>query len=249
MKKFINKITPQILIDLYLKYIYSKKRKRNRNFDNSPDVKFKEIYKTNYWNSNESASGTGSDLEQTKTIIKEIEKLIDKLGIETILDIPCGDFNWMQKVNLTNVKYVGADIVNELIINNINKYEAKNNIEFIQKNLINDPLPQSDIIINRDCLVHLSFEDIFKCIRNIKSSGCKYLLTSTFPKHKLNYDIKTGDWRPINLEKSPFNLSKPLLIIDENYVGTNDLKDKALGLWLIEDIVLHPRKNWWRQKL
>lgn len=241
-KKFILRIAPKILIDLYLKHVYSQKSKVN--FGDTPDATFKEIYKTNHWKSNESVSGTGSDHEQTKTILKEIDKLIDNLGIQTVLDIPCGDFNWMQKVNLNNVKYVGADIVDELINNNIDKYERKNKIEFIQKNLINDPLPKSDIIINRDCLVHLSFDDIFKCIRNIKGSGCKYLLTSTFPKHKVNYNINTGDWRPINLEKSPFKFPKPIFLINENCMeGDLSFVDKSLGLWLIEDIKLPAAPN------
>lgn len=102
--------------------------------------------------------------------------------------------------------------------------------------MITDPLPQNDLIIVRDCLVHLSYKDIYNAIKNIKSSGSKYLLTTTFTNHDLNHDIVTGDWRAINLQK-PFNFSSPLLVINENCTqGSGEYSDKAMALWEIDKI-------------
>lgn len=63
-------------------------------------------------------SGSGSEITQTESFIKDLEKLLNDLEIRSLLDIPCGDLNWMQKVNLSNIDYCGADIVEELIKSN-----------------------------------------------------------------------------------------------------------------------------------
>ncbi len=89
------------------------------------------------------------------------------------------------------------------------------------------------MIFCRDCFVHLSYADIAKATNNIKRSGSRYLLTTTFGR-KSNHDIITGDWRPINLCAPPFNWPAPVEIIYEDESGDNH--DKAMGLWRISDL-------------
>ena len=60
-----------------------------------------------------SLSGIGSDLYQTRLIIKKLPELLKEMNITRILDIPCGDFHWMSRVVLNSVDYIGADIVKE----------------------------------------------------------------------------------------------------------------------------------------
>lgn len=200
---------------------------------------FTEIYKVNYWKSDESISGVGSESNQTRSIIKDIDRLLSEMKITSLLDIPCGDFNWMKEVDLSKIDYVGADIVDELIYKNIRKYKHRKNLKFKVLNLISDTLPKTDILILRDCLVHLSNKDIYSAIKNIKSSGSKYLLSTTFIDHQLNIDIVTGDWRPLNLQKHPFNFPSPILIINENCTEANgEYSDKSLALWDINKIEL-----------
>lgn len=230
MKKLIKKIIPLWILTLY-------RKNKTLNFMNksAKDV-FTEIYTTNRWKSSESISGTGSELIQTGSLITNLDKLFIDLNIKTVLDIPCGDFGWMQKVNLSKIDYIGADIVEDIIKSNIEKYED-DNIKFKVIDLINDTLPKSDIIIIRDCLVHLSFKDIRKAIENIKNSGCKYILTTTFTDCHSNYDIITGDWRRLNFQDKPFNFSNPTLIINENCTeGNGEQKDKSMALWEISKI-------------
>jgi hypothetical protein len=138
---------------------------------------------------------------------------------------------------LSNFNYIGADIVEELIKKNINLYLEQSNRKFMVLDLITDPLPVCDIIIVRDCLVHLSYDNINLAIKNIKLSGCKYLLTTSFTNREENKDIVTGDWRPINLEKSPFNFPPPILVINENCAEVNGIyKDKSMALWEINTL-------------
>ena len=213
---------------------------KKQNMPNEKSVKniFTEIYKMNYWKGNESISGTGSEFSQIRTIIEELNPLIKKFNIKTVLDLPCGDFNWMKHIDLSNINYLGIDIVDEIVKNNKIRY-SKNNINFKRKDLITDSISRFDLIINRDCLVHFSFFDIYKSLQNIKNSQSRFLLTTTFPNRNFNADISTGQWRPLNLQISPFNFPKPKLIINENCTEENNAYvDKSLALYLIDEIGL-----------
>ena len=194
---------------------------------------FTDIYVKNTWKSTESVSGLGSTMEHTRTIRKELPQLVNDFKINTFLDLPCGDFNWMKEVSLPVAKYIGGDIVADIIRRNNSKY-ATNIISFVQLNLIESELPDADVLFCRDCLVHLSFKDIGKGIRNIKSSKIIYLLTTTFPNIDASEDIITGRWRRLNLQKPPFNYPTPVILIEEN--GRTDIDRKCLGLWLVSDI-------------
>jgi SAM-dependent methyltransferase len=197
---------------------------------------FTKYYEENSWNGRESLSGPGSDYEQTKYLISELDILLKTLPIKTMLDVPCGDFNWMRKVNLDSIKYIGGDIVNKMIKNNNKRYGDKN-ISFEVIDIVNDSLPKSDLIMVRDCFVHLPNSDIKKSINNIKNSKSKYLLTTSFTwkSHKSNNDIVPGYWRRLNLEHEPFNFPFPQQIIVEGNIQSND-RDKTMSLWEIKDI-------------
>ena len=202
----------------------------------SPEDVFTGIYRSNAFGGNDSVSGPGSDIHQTRIITSKLQTLLNDLSISTMLDIPCGDFHWMKNVGLNNIDYTGADIVKELIQENSEKY-ARDGVRFLHLNLIKDRLPNCDLVFCRDCLVHFSFADIFLTLDNICNSKSNYFLTTTFTSRKENHDIVTGQWRVLNLEIAPFLLAKPLKIINEGcteYDGA--YRDKALGLWRIADI-------------
>jgi SAM-dependent methyltransferase len=186
----------------------------------------------------EMISGPGSDLVQTATISREIPALIKELGIKTMLDAPCGDFYWMRRVELNVESYIGVDIVEELIERH-KRDHASHNRRFICLDITRDSLPRVDLILSRDALVHLSSRDCLAALANFKASGSKYLLMTTFPQTMKNNDILTGEWRPINFERPPFNLPPPLKLVNEGCTE-NDLAyaDKSLGLWRLDDILL-----------
>ncbi|MDP9278351.1 MAG: class I SAM-dependent methyltransferase, partial [Gemmatimonadota bacterium] len=98
-------------------------------------------------------------------------------------------------------------------------------------------LPEADVILCRDCLVHFSFANIVAAFRTIKASGAEYLLTTTFPDREINNDIVDGDWRPLNLEASPFLLPAPVDVIVEGCMEEGGAyADKALAVWRIADL-------------
>ena len=175
-------------------------------------------------------------LLHTKVVRRQLPKLLDEIGATSLLDIPCGDFNWMKEVVLSVDTYIGADIIKELIaLNNI--YFRNDKRKFFKLDIIKDKLPRVDVIFCRDCLVHFSFHDTFFALKNIKASMSKYLLTTTFTTRDRNKDIFTGEWRPLNLQQAPFHFAKPIKMINENcpLVGYTD---KSLGLWRISSIII-----------
>jgi 2-polyprenyl-3-methyl-5-hydroxy-6-metoxy-1,4-benzoquinol methylase len=191
---------------LVIPFVYRALRGRYRSYQlnsKSTEDVFTDIFKGNAWKGKDSVSGRGSDVDQTRIIASEIPALLNALNISTMLDIPCGDFHWMNSVDLNNIDYTGADIVKELIQKNSAKY-ARHGIRFKYLNLIKDKLPKVDLIFCRDCLVHLSFADIGLALENVCNSQSEYFLTTTFVDRKDNRDILTGRWRAINLELAPF---------------------------------------------
>jgi len=185
---------------------------------------FTEIYQKNLWGSTSSRSGPGSDLPNTENLRKELPMFLKKLEISSLLDIPCGDFFWMKEVNLDFLKYIGADVVEELIEENKKKYAKENRI-FLKLNIISDELPMVDLIFCKDLFQHLSFKDIFSLIKNIKESKSKYLMVRPNILVNNNQDIQTGGVRNFNLFLPPFSFPKPLMVLDEYTL-----------LWRIKDI-------------
>jgi SAM-dependent methyltransferase len=216
--------------------------------DNNLKQLFTQIYDNEVWSheQKESKSGSGSTLRQTETIRDNISKLLTKLDIKSVLDAPCGDFNWMSHIKFPNeCTYIGMDIVDSVILDNINKYNSSNKI-FITGDICIDNIPKVDLIISRDCLVHLSFENSMKALRNFKNSGSQYLLTTSFPNHMKNLpNIHVGSsqyglcgWQPLNLQIEPFNFPLPKLIINENCTESLDASDKSLMLWELSSLTI-----------
>ncbi|UYV37714.1 methyltransferase domain-containing protein [Rhodobacteraceae bacterium D3-12] len=172
--------------------------------------RFEEIYGKRLWKSTESASGRGSELDRTTNLRTKLPELIEKYDIKSIVDAPCGDFNWMRLVlEKVNVTYTGLDIVDDLIKDNNEKYRS-DKVDFGRADICEDKLPACDLLIVRDCLIHLSYRDIDAFLKNIQDVDYKYLLVSSYvgDSEIENKDITTGDVRVVNLFKHPFNFDR-----------------------------------------
>ena len=199
---------------------------------------FQDIYARNLWGDAESVSGPGSNLARTSAFRAELPPLFEAITARTLLDAPCGDFNWMKELELNVEHYFGIDIVRELIEQNQQRY-GNSRRKFLQLDITRDRLPQADVILCRDCLVHFSFADAYATLRNFKRSQALYLLATTFTGVVENPDIATGDWRSLNLQQPPFDFPPPLRLIDEKRRAPDGLyADKCLALWRLEDIVV-----------
>ena len=82
---------------------------------------FEEIYLTNVWGNSESHSGHGSSAAATCFLRAAVSQLLSDLDVNSMVDVPCGDFNWMRLLDPPST-YFGADIVPQLIEANQRKY-------------------------------------------------------------------------------------------------------------------------------
>lgn len=199
---------------------------------------FTGIYRHNSWNDAESVSGPGSRRAQTRHLQSELPLLLKELKVRTLLDIPCGDFNWMKEVDLEGVNYIGGDIVGQLIERNSQLWTNERR-SFVQIDLMTSQLPRADLVFCRDCLGHLPVEAIYAALRNICASGAEYLLTTHFTYRSLdaNRDILTGDWRRLNLEIPPFCFPPPKrMIVEGCSEGGGCFADKSMSLWPVGQI-------------
>jgi SAM-dependent methyltransferase len=201
----------------------------------TPLETFRQIHHTNHWGNAESRSGPGSAGNQTAVLQAELPRLLRRFEVTTLLDLPCGDANWMSTISLPGVRYLGADLVPEVIQRNREQHPA--DLRFEVLDLMTSPLPSADLLLCRDCLVHLSFADVQRAMANIRRSPITWLLTTTFPAQSRNEEIVTGDWRPINLELAPFNLPQAELLLNERCTEQDGrFADKSLGLWRVSDL-------------
>ena len=180
---------------------------------------FTSIYKSKHWTQHGdlpdeyiSVSGHGSNIntEQSNNLISSLVEFINKNNINSILDMPCGDFLWMNKllkqVEIRN--YLGLDIVEEIINQNIKLYENAN-ISFKACDIVDYETSEDfDLVLMRDFFIHTNNEDIKRILINIKKMNIKYFAFENYNISK-NVDVIPGKHRKINLKLHPFNLMEP----------------------------------------
>ena len=184
------------------------------------------------------SAGPGSTLESTAEIRARIPLLLADLGVRTLLDISCNDFGWQSHMDLRLERCFGVDVVPELIRRCQERHGSANR-EFFVADLIRDELPACDLILCRDFLVHLSFDQIFAVLRSFRRSGARWLLMTAFTNPRPNEEIPTGDWRPLNFELPPFGFPSPERVISEKCREAGGIyADKSLGLWELSRLPL-----------
>ncbi|MBR1172134.1 class I SAM-dependent methyltransferase [Bradyrhizobium sp. DASA03005] len=200
-------------------------------------ARFERIERTNLWGAAGSVSGLGSEDLATAAIQDALPPLLQRLGVRSLLDAPCGDAGWIGRVKL-DLDYIGIDIVPSLIAtNNRRVTDGEFAGRFLVADITRDALPRADLILCRDCLVHLSFQNIARATARFRESGAQYLLVTTFPEWDDNHDCEDGDWRALNLEKAPFGWPAPHALIDERCEeGGGGWRDKSLGLWRLQEL-------------
>ena len=197
---------------------------------------FAEIHRDWAWGGDESRSGPGSGLERTAELRDALAGLLGRLGTKVLLDAGCGDFHWMQAADLPAERYVGVDVVGDLVAANRRRYGRRfsRRRRFVHADIVCDDLPRADLVLCRECLMHLSDDEVVRAVRNLRRTGAEYLLATTFEARE-NVDIPTGGWRPINLQAPPFGFPAPVEAIPDVPLD-GDARDKRLSLWRFADL-------------
>lgn len=198
---------------------------------------FQHIYDTRYWGERESVSGPGSSLANTAKIRKELPRIVEKYGIVSMIDAPCGDLYWMSLIlEEMGIDYQGGDIVPEVVENarQRNTYPKAN---FSAFDIRNDSFPDCDLWLCRDVLFHFSYTNIRKTLDNFKSSNVKYLMVSSNTNDGVaNRPIVTGDYRELNLFKKPLNFPSDK-VLERFGDSATDAAFREIVLFKREDIL------------
>lgn len=195
-------------------------------------TKFSFVYHLNLWRNPESISGEGSTLAYTENLRRQLPVVFEQYRVRRIFDAPCGDFNWFQYVARDGVHYLGGDIVDALIRNNRRRH-GDGQTDFVRFDVCNTPFPVADLWLCRDCMFHLSNQDIRAAFDNFASSDIPYILTTSHAEATQNVELPRRGFRMLNLELPPYSLPRPLLIIEDWAPG---FPRRILGLWRREDI-------------
>lgn len=198
---------------------------------------FEEYYNEQKKLEGPTVSGAAATLDSTINIRKSLPFICETLSTKSICDIGCGDLHWLNNVELNNITYTGYDIVPNIIKQITLAHNAPNR-KFILADALTAKLPQSDLVLCRDVITHLSLFDGRRLLQNIKKSGSHYLLASTkHDRHDANGDSPAPAWKPVNMMKAPFMLSSPLFLIPGNHPHHD------MGLWKIDEIKIHTPDN------
>ena len=169
--------------------------------------------------------------------------LFELLNITSVLDVPCGDFNWAKEVTRSqqataaNLRYVGGDIVHHLVTALQEQYgRTDRRLEFMHLDLSRHMLWPVDLVIVRDVLMHFSDVRGLEVLHRINRSGARFLLTTTFTmsvnsRAKQRFVEGRGfeSFWWLNLNDTPFNLPPPLLAIGLD--GEAGWQKRVMGLW------------------
>ena len=199
--------------------------------------RFSAIYENKVWlngRSSGSLSGLGSNLESTNDVRDRLSELLKSLDICSLLDVGCGDFTWMKEVSFP-FTYLGIDIVPEVIAAN-NAHYRSDRRSFQVLDATSDLLPSAGTILCREVLFHLSFSDIGLLLKNVRQSGASFFIATNDNSLKYNADIRSGDFRLLNLHRAPFNLP----VSHQSIPDAGVAEFRTLSAWRLADLPDHP---------
>lgn len=199
--------------------------------------RFGEIYAQGVWRhaeSQASASGLGSELAATAGIRQQLPEILRELGIETLVDVGCGDWTWMSEIELP-YSYLGLDIVGSVIERNIEAF-SNEHVSFRRLDAVTEDLRNCDAILCREVIFHLSLDDAIKALENMHRHT-RWIIITSDSDIWFNSDIPSGDFRMLNLRRAPFRLPPPDYCVPDAGL----VPGRFLGIWNTNGIVLPER--------
>ena len=218
-------------------------RKRCRPGARSPGVDleaqsvFNKIHKDAFWSNLRSGttSGPGSSVKATTGLCQFLGEFIKSRNVQVFLDIPCGDCNWQANIpGLDKIKYFGFDISEVAVQRAIETNSCRSYMKLGQLDIFSRVPMEADVIMVKDAFQHWPLDRAQLALRNIRKSGTKLLLATTFPTTCANKVIKLGRFYKCNLQLAPFDLGPPIVLRPqfEYHDASRGHDDGAhIGLW------------------
>ena len=192
---------------------------------------FSRIHREQHWGDGEGISGPGSTEARGAQFRDDLIATLRRLEVRVLLDAPCGTCAWTGPVADAVEQYIGVDVVPAIVEANRVRHAGPRRA-FLVADITRDPVPAADAILCRDALVHFPIVDVWRALARFRDSGARYLITTTFVERRVNAEIRTGRWRPLNLEAPPFLFPPPESTIDER-CDKAGARDKRLAVWRV----------------
>lgn len=206
----------KILIPLALpNKVMRAERKRNKKPWPTKDA-MDQIYSLNLWGGDpgEFYSGEGSNHPNlVEPYIAEVKAFLSSFDEKPVVcDLGCGDFNIGKQLLDHCKQYKAADVVEELIVRNQEKFTHPA-LSFYCLDIAQDELPAGNVAILRQVLQHISNAEIAQVIGKLKQYDY-VILTEHLPEGDFtpNVDIISGQGirlkkkSGVDLLSPPFNL-------------------------------------------
>lgn len=177
----------------------------------------------------ESRSGSGSSVKYTAGVRAALPQLFRYFNVQTFVDAPCGDWNWMQHVDLSGVQYIGLDIVDQIVAQNQAQHQRPK-VMFGVADITSDRLPPGDLLMVRDCLFHLKSDLVWAFLMNFAAADIPFLFTTCYENPE-NTDIENGRFRELNLQAAPFGLERSIVVLREPREWWGNFSDRFMGVW------------------
>jgi len=181
----------------------------------------------------ETKCGLGSTLETTENLRLALTLLVRSFGIETLIDVPCGDCNWISRVDLGDAHYIGIDQDADHLSVAVQRQWSfpPASVSFVSADAMQFKLSPCDAILCRDFLQHLTTTNAEMFVDNLFASSWSWLF-ATSHTNEVNEEIESdGMFRPLNLCLPPFSFPVPTFsIFDPPGSG------RILGCWQRGDI-------------
>ena len=200
IKGILRPFIPRRVLEARRRYIQEREVKNEDAIfqSKSPRQIFSEIYSKAMWgkvkDSDNFSSGHGSHLStHVEPYVTAVAEFFQSFAApKDIVDLGCGDFNVGRQIRPYCANYVACDVVPSLIERNKGKFRQLD-VDFRCIDIIEDSLPEGNVVIIRQVLQHLSNDHIHKVVG--KLFGYKYLiLTEYIPEGGFipNIDQPTG---------------------------------------------------------
>lgn len=191
-----------------------------------------EAWRSNRFGSKETHSGPDSNFGPTLKLRDDLAQAFRTLDIRSLADAGCGDLHWIAPITGGLDLYLGFDLAEAAILENLKVFRHRRNHLFQVADLVADRLPKVDAILCRDTLTYLDNGEIREALRTLRASGARYLIATTYPGGN-NPPTESGGWRPLDLESPPFDLPPPLLRLEDG----NFAPRKQLAIWAFAHFV------------
>ncbi len=112
-------------------------------------------------------SGNGSVGSFADNYTDLVSALVREKEIRSIVDLGCGDFRIGSRLTPIADKYIGIDIVPDLISHHRANYSS-DRVSFECLDIVDDPLPAGDLCLIRQVMQHLNNEEIAAILKKLR---------------------------------------------------------------------------------